>query len=490
MQRRFACLFMLCLGLTLASPAAAARAVSTPVEVQAPRGTVDFAYVQTLNPECVGWLYQEGTSYNRPVFQSVDGQKYERRAFDGTIIKGGSLYLDADASPALEDAITFLHGDTRDNGPFALLKQYLEQETYDGQPALRYITPAGDWQVDVFACLASTTGARDSWQPPEDTNGAALEKWYRELRAQSQVETAATALPGEDEHVLAMVGMRNNNKCILVYGTLRPIRYTGGQSFDLVKQELDSRESTSGLRDVGPLGRMMVYAQDDPLWDRMRYESGVSQYFRRFGGGGCGPTAVAMALANLLPADELPKLGPAAASELGVLFCSCSVNRNFCNHMHVPYQLSTPQEYLRYLPVAVANFAAGNNRWGVIARRGNSYGTSMRFLETLCSVFDIQVISTRYIDEAIEAMRRAPGRCMAIACATRGSPFTSNSHYVLIAGADEEYFYVLDPLPRESYGSLDRHDVTEVLSPGVVRIRIENASLCLLSPLEIVSLPE
>ena len=62
MQRRFACLFMLCLGLTLASPAAAARAVSTPVEVQAPRGTVDFAYVQTLNPDCVGWLYQEGVS--------------------------------------------------------------------------------------------------------------------------------------------------------------------------------------------------------------------------------------------------------------------------------------------------------------------------------------------------------------------------------------------------------------------------------------------
>lgn len=177
------------------------------------------------------------------------------------------------------------------------------------------------------------------------------------------MQTSASALPSEDERVLAMVGKRNNNKCTLIYGTLRPIRYTGSQSFDLVKRELDSRETTSGLKDVGSLGQMMVYAQDDPIWDRMRYESGSSQYFRRFGGGGCGPTAVAMALANLVPAEELPKLGLATESELGVLFCTCSVNRNFCNRQHVPYRLSTPQEYLRYLPVAVANFC----RWATTA---------------------------------------------------------------------------------------------------------------------------
>lgn len=488
MQRIVTRLLALSLGMALACHAAAARAASTPIAVQTPRGTVDFSYVQTLNPECVAWLYQEGTSYSRPIFQSTDNQKYANRAFDGTVIKRGSLYLDAAASPALEDALTFLYGDSREEGPFALLKDYLE--TYAAQPALRLITPSGDWQVEVFACMASTTRDTDSWRPPADASGAAREQWYRALRAQSQALTSAAALPGEDERVLAMVGMGNNGKCILVYGTLRPIRYTGGEAFDLVKRELDSRETTSGLKEVGPLGQLMVYAQDDPLWSKMRYESSSSQYFRRFGGGGCGPTAVAMALANLLPMDELPKLGSAAASDLGVLFCSCSVNRNFCNHMHVPYQLSTPQEYLRYLPVAVANFAAGNNRWGVVARRGNAYGTSMKFLEPLCSVFGIEATSTRLIDEVIEAVLRAPGRCMAIACATLGSPFTSTSHYVVIAGADETYFYVLDPLPRESYGSLDRYGIVEVLSPGVARIRIENASLCLLSPLVILSVSE
>ncbi|MCI5956702.1 MAG: class B sortase [Clostridiales bacterium] len=490
MPRRFACLFVICLGMALACHASAAQAVSTPVEVEGPRGTVDFSYLQALNPECVGWLYQEGTSYSHPVLQSTDNDKYERRSFDGSALKGGSLCLDAAASPALEDAFTLLYGDTRDDGPFALLKEYMEQETYDAQAPLRFLTPAGDWQVEVFACVDSSTSASDSWRPPEEISGASLKQWYRALRSQSQVQTSASALPGEDERVLAMVGKRNNNKCTLVYGTLRPIRYTGGQSFDLVKRELDSRETTSGLKDVGSLGQMMVYAQDDPIWDRMRYESGSSQYFRRFGGGGCGPTAVAMALANLVPAEELPKLGLATESELGVLFCTCSVNRNFCNRQHVPYRLSTPQEYLRYLPVAVANFAAGNNRWGVVARRGNAYGTSMRFLEPLCSVFDIEVTPTRSIDEALEAVSSAPGRCMVIASATRGSPFTKTSHFLLIAGADEEYFYILDPLPRDSYKSMDRYDIVEVLSPGVARIRLENASLSLLFPSSILSVSE
>ena len=48
----------------------------------------------------------------------------------------------------------------------------------------------------------------------------------------------------------------------------------------------------------------------------------------------------------------------------GFTFCTCSVNQYYCNHTHAQYRLETPAEFKRYLPVAMASFATGNNIWG------------------------------------------------------------------------------------------------------------------------------
>lgn len=166
----------------------------------------------------------------------------------------------------------------------------------------------------------------------------------------------------------------------------------------------------------------MVYAQNDELWSTMRYESGSPKKFRNFGQGGCGPTAVAMAVANLVEKDELTKLVGYAGEDVGFTFCTCSVNRLLCNQKHVQYRLRTADEMLRYLPVAMAGFASGNNIWNLKSRKTTVQGTDMRFLDYVGMIYGLSITKTRRLSEAVDMLRE--GGCMVVSCTTVGGPFT------------------------------------------------------------------
>ena len=66
-------------------------------------------------------------------------------------------------------------------------------------------------------------------------------------------------------------------------------------------------------------------------------------------------------------------------------------------------------------------------------------------------------------------------------------PFTNSSHFVVLAWADEEYLYILDPLRRDDYRATDKYGVLEVLSPGVVRVSLRRALGYTFSPLYLIT---
>jgi len=101
----------------------------------------------------------------------------------------------------------------------------------------------------------------------------------------------------------------------------------------------------------------------------------------------------------------------------------------------------------------------------------------MSYLDAICSVYGISVRNVRSFEAAIPYLRRKD--TMAVSCVTGTySPFTNNSHFLVLAHVDDEYVYVLDPLRRESYAELDTYGVVEVISPGLVRVKLENAYIC------------
>jgi hypothetical protein len=341
--------------------------------------------------------------------------------------------------------------------------------------------------VDVFAGMATFVEDEESWRPKTLETEQDMNDFVDLILSQSFIQAPADKLPLWGDRLLVLVTCTNirSNQRYVIYGRMRPIVYkTDEESVSATKSQMDAVETENGYVDIEGLGRYMVYAQNDELWKKMSYEAkGINKY-RRFGDGGCGPTAVAMAIANLCPVEELPRLIGYANTELGYTFCECSVNRYFCNHKHAQYQLRTGEEFLRYMPLAVANFATGNNIWDIKSRNIND-GTNMRFLEKICAIYGIRV---SVIEEEKELIRRMEEekedgiKRMAISCAVRGSPFTKSGHFVLICGLDDEYVYFLDPLRRDDYTYYDRKNYAEVLYPGVVRIHRDNIDDCNLIP--------
>lgn len=439
---------------------------------------VDFDYLTQLNTDFVGWLYQQESGLSQPVLQHETNDWYYERAFDGVkIYKTGSVYLSSDAS--IFDDVLVIRGQAREEGCLNLLPNWREQEYFDQHASFLLMTADGNWQADAFACLKVEKRDLKSWVTPEEDHA----QWLERVQENSLVKADPASLPAEGDALLMIAGYHLNGSVTLVMARRAPTDYEPVQ--DQTKKQLDETPSLNGMVDAGPAGMLMYYAQNDPLYGDMRYESGRrNDVHRDFGGGGCGPTAMAIIAANLVEKENLPLLGDFARDPLGNLFCPCSVNRVYCNHTHIPYRMQTPDEYLRYLPVAIGDFAAGNNQWEMVARRVNAQGTNVRFVDYVCEVYGLSMTPVNGLEAALEMMKEKTGEGLILLSALRGSPYTNSSHFVVLAGVDDEYMYVLDPLRRtaEEYQKTDTRNIMEMLSPGVTRIRIEHYGRSDLSP--------
>lgn len=439
--------------------------------------TLDFDYLRHFAPNTAGWLYQPGTSIDRPVLYDENGSFYLTHGFDRKSSRSGSIYMLSDKAPDLSSPVIILHGKNNwDNSLFGSLSEYRDPAYYAKHPMMYLVSPEGCYRLDIFAGVKTKHKDHDSWVVTlqEDLMCDRLPG----ILAQSFLTPDPALLPQEGDGwaVLTTEDPKEEGSRFVIYARKRPIPQSDAPAVYMNEQGMDARESVSGYATAEGVGTWMVYGQNDPLWDRMTFEVANSSRRRPFGDGGCGPTSIAMALANLVPAEKLPLLNDYAASSIGYVFCPCCIGTSWCDQGHIPYQLKTPEEFLRYFPLAVADFAMGNNTFGVQGRR-DSYGTNMSYLDAICSVYGVSIRNVRSLEEALPYLRRKD--TMAISCVTGSyTPFTRSSHFLVLAHVTDEHIYVLDPLRRESYEELDPRGIVEIISPGLVRVRLEDAYLC------------
>lgn len=465
-------LILLCM-LLLAAPSACAAQ-------QGVRYAVDFAYLAQTAPGSIAWLYQQDSTINQPVMFSTDRAYYLHRRFNGQVHKNGAIFATGEHAPTFREPVVTLYGkNCLDDSLLGSLSLYREDAYYRAHPSLTLLTPEGDYQLDIFAGLRLPF-ADQTWRVSENEN---LMQRLPGILAASFLTPIEGSLPetGDDWVILATDDTQQQRTRYVLYARKRALSGDGASIAYVNQLEMDARPTQTRMVTVPGVGVWRLYAQNDPLWNRLIFEVQTSDRRRPFGDGGCGPTAVAMAVSNLVPTDRLPRIAQHAASPYGYRFCSCSVNEYWCSGHHVPYRLQTPEQYARYFPLVVASFATGNNEWGVRGR-SERFGTNMNYVEKLCSVYGITT-------ERISSMRDVPAALhkegtMVLACAAgAGNPFTKTSHFLVLAGTDDEYLYALDPLRRESYRATDPRGLLQVMVPGLVRIRLESAGDCHLSPM-------
>ncbi|MEG0513805.1 MAG: class B sortase, partial [Clostridia bacterium] len=468
------------------APSAAPTPTSTPTEprvgsvvMQEVRYSVDFESLRNVNKEVIGWLLQDNTEINFPVVQGKDNSYYLEHLYTGKYNRNGAIFADCGNSPYFTDMVTYLYGHNRKDGSmFATLPNYQRQAYFDAHPNLTLLTPYEDYRVEIFACIRVSLKNQEDWHAKQFASKVEFDTFIQRILAQSKIATHVEPQWGDQLLALCTCTNEVHEERYLVFARMRPLVYSQEGSVALAKRELDAQKSLNKLVSIPARGQMQYYAQNDPLWAGMRYEGRASGNVRRFGAGGCGPTSMAMVVANLVDESILWWLDYYSGRDDGLRFCSCSVNQYFCNHQHAQYRLETPQEFKRYLPLVMASFATGNNQWKEISRLANGVGTRPIFMKRVAQIFGLPFAVTKQRKEAMDTLRR--GGMVVGVTGGKISPFTGGGHYVTLASMDEKYLYILDPYQKEDYSRTDRSGVLEMLEPGVLRVEIEHwDELCL-----------
>lgn len=226
----------------------------------------------------------------------------------------------------------------------------------------------------------------------------------------------------------------------------------------------------SRVIDIEGVGSFRYYAQNDPLWAGMTYEAEGVESYRTMLSSGCGPTTAAMVLSRQLEQEELVRLLEHTSTPgRGFPFCACSVNEFHRDTTHESIRPTTPESFEAYLPVILAAFAAGNNEHRE-KHRTDASGTALTLFPSLCEQLGLQYMPCATWEDACAAMEDGYS---VVTTVTRGV-FTRTSHYLLLAGTDGKYLYILDSFMRDAYPD-DTKQLLEVVEPGLVRARLEKA---------------
>lgn len=183
--------------------------------------TVDFETLRAAHPDVVGWLYCPDTPMNYPVAQSGDNDYYLRRDLNGNYLVTGTIFADFRCLGPGEDRNYMIFGHNMDNGTiFGMLKNYDDEEYYKEHPSIWYLTPEGDYRIDVYAALTVSTDEQIYAVGTEDESFNA----YLASLAERSAFDAGMELSEEDTFVtLSTCSYAFKNARFILVGRVTPL---------------------------------------------------------------------------------------------------------------------------------------------------------------------------------------------------------------------------------------------------------------------------
>lgn len=114
--------------------------------------TVDFASLQAINPDIVGWLYVEALDISYPVVHGTDNDYYLHRTFEGKDNFAGTLFVEYRNGREFKDPNTIIYGHNMKNqSMFGKLKFLKEQNKYADSPYFWILTPDYNYRYEIFS---------------------------------------------------------------------------------------------------------------------------------------------------------------------------------------------------------------------------------------------------------------------------------------------------------------------------------------------------
>ena len=182
---------------------------------------VDFAALQGVNPDVVGWIYIEaldGISY--PVVQGEDNEEYLHTTYENNYNFAGTIFIDYENSRDFTDCNTLVYGHNMKNGSmFGRLKNFSEdQTTYEKSKYFWIFTPEKDYRYEIIS--AYTTGVNSDTYTLFKGPGDEFQEYLDTIKGYSEIETDDTELTITDRIVTLSTCTGNDATRYVVQGRL------------------------------------------------------------------------------------------------------------------------------------------------------------------------------------------------------------------------------------------------------------------------------
>lgn len=190
-----------------------------PAAPTGPLSEVDFDALRVTCPDIVGWIEIPGTVIDYPIVQGEDNIFYLKHLPDGTANVNGSIMMDQVNSPVFADDVTILHGHhMRSGAMFGDLDEYEREAYYLEHPMMRLYTPAGDYDVAIFAAY-SVDGATFAY-PTVFSGREGFEAFLHRARTRSYFQTDVEVEYGDRILMLSTCAYAYENERFLVVGKI------------------------------------------------------------------------------------------------------------------------------------------------------------------------------------------------------------------------------------------------------------------------------
>lgn len=202
---------------TVHAPTAAAAAPTGP----AAGAKMNFAALQGINNDVVGWLSAQGRTIDYPIVLGEDNAYYLTHLFDRRRNKLGSLFMDYRNHGDFSDKSTVIYGhNMKDGSMFASLTFYKDQKYYDSFPDTELYTPDGDYRIVFFAGIVADGDyefVRFSFE--DDTD---FLRYIASLKEKSTFMSGIEVQPDDRIVTLCTCSYEYNNARFALFGKLEP----------------------------------------------------------------------------------------------------------------------------------------------------------------------------------------------------------------------------------------------------------------------------
>jgi len=183
------------------------------------RNPVDFAKLQEVNEDIVGWIRVNALGISYPITQGEDNDYYLHRTFEGVENFAGCIFMEYQNNSDLTDKNTIIYGHNMKNGSmFGKLKQFKEEGVYDSNPYFWIYTPEKVYRYDIFSC-AEVGVFGDTYQI-SFVDDEAFMKFVDNAKARSVVDGSWVEVTEEDSVVTLSTCTGNDATRFVVQGRL------------------------------------------------------------------------------------------------------------------------------------------------------------------------------------------------------------------------------------------------------------------------------